>query len=107
MVIHYNATKESVNKPVADLDSQKKGTEGIEVNCFQVQALNDFKAILNDDSTADIFVKVVLGEERTFFCHKAILSGICEIVNFNSGAGTFNSTATNSRRTLYQFFYFL
>jgi len=81
MIIYCNPTKESLNKPVADLDSQKKGTEGMEVDCFQFQALNDFKAILNEYSTPNIIVKVVLGEERTFFVIKPFFDVFTKIIS--------------------------
>jgi len=42
--------------------------------CFQT--VRDFKSMLNDINTADVTIKVTLGEEKTFHCHKVILIGL-------------------------------
>jgi len=42
--------------------------------CFQT--VNDFESMLNDSTTADVAIKVQLGKEKTFQCHKFILTGL-------------------------------
>jgi len=42
---------------------------------FGFQTLTDFESMLNDTSTADVAIKVTLGEEKIFRCHKFILTG--------------------------------
>jgi len=42
---------------------------------FGFQTLNDFASLLNDSTTADVAIKVTLGSEKIFQCHKLILTG--------------------------------
>jgi len=42
---------------------------------FCNQTLNDFESMLSDATTADLAIKVVLGKEKVFLCHKFILTG--------------------------------
>jgi len=43
---------------------------------FCLQTVNDFESMLNDSTTADVAIKVTLGKEKTFQCHKFILTGL-------------------------------
>jgi len=42
---------------------------------FGFQTLNDLESMLNDSATADVAIKVTLGAEKIFQCHKFILMG--------------------------------
>jgi len=42
---------------------------------FGFQTLNDFESMLNDTTTTDVAIKVTLGAEKIFQCHKFILTG--------------------------------
>jgi len=44
-----------------------------EASCFEI--LDDLQSMLNDTATADLKIKVTLGPEKTFHCHKVILKG--------------------------------
>jgi len=43
---------------------------------FCLQTVNDFESMLIDTTTADMEIKVTLGKEKIFHCHKFILTGL-------------------------------
>jgi len=61
-------------QPPAVEDYASKNIQG-DFHQFCFQTLNDFESMLNDTTSADVAIKVTLGADKIFRCHKFVLTG--------------------------------